>query len=64
MVAKPKGKAAETLRLVADATGEPPAPGAKPDPHLVALVRLLARQTAREFARSIEEGQANHRPPI
>ncbi len=62
-MAKPKGKTADTLRLVAEAVGDTPAPGAKPDPRLVNLVRLLARQAAREFARSIEEGQADHRPP-
>ncbi|WP_377805737.1 hypothetical protein ABNQ38_03615 [Azospirillum sp. A29] len=62
-MAKPKGKTACTLRLVAEAAGDTQAPGAKPDPRLVNLVRLLARQAAREFARSIEEGQADQRPP-
>lgn len=62
-MAKPKGKTAETLRVVAEATGEAPAPGAKPDPRLVDLVRLLARQAAREFVRTAEEGRAGDRPP-
>ena len=62
-MAKPKGKTADALRLVAEAADDAPATGAKPDPRLVDLVRLLARQAAREFARSIEVGQADHRPP-
>ncbi|MBP2231963.1 hypothetical protein J2847_005286 [Azospirillum agricola] len=62
-MAKSKGTAVETLRVVAEATGEAPAPGTKPDPRLVDLVRLLARQAAREFVRSTGEDQAGDCPP-
>jgi hypothetical protein len=50
-VARPRGTTAEELRVVADAARGPSAAtvGSKPDPRLVNLVRLLARQAARDF---------------
>ncbi|SMH39179.1 hypothetical protein SAMN02982994_1418 [Azospirillum lipoferum] len=62
-MAKPKGTAVETLRLVADATGEASPPGTKPDPRLIDLVRLLARQAAREFVHSTGERHTGDRSP-
>jgi hypothetical protein len=53
-VARPRGTTAERLCVVADAASESPTVSAvsKPDPRLVNLVRLLARQAAREFVQA------------
>lgn len=61
-MAKPREASAETLRVVVETTGEPTMPGGNPDPRLVDLVRLLARQAARDFVHTAQEGQASDRP--
>jgi hypothetical protein len=53
IVARPRGSTTEQLRVVADTTGEPAvSASSKPDPRLVNLVRLLARQAARDFVQA------------
>jgi hypothetical protein len=50
MVARPRATTAQKIRLVLDTTGCQPAPASSgPDPRLVRLVRILARQAARDF---------------
>lgn len=49
-MARPKARTTKTIRLVLDTTRSRPVPtSSKPDPRLVRLVRLLARQAARDF---------------
>jgi hypothetical protein len=53
IVARPRRTTAEKLRVVADAARKPAVPASsKPDPRLVNLVRLLARQAARDFVQA------------
>lgn len=64
--ARPRGTTAEKLRVVADT-----APGAvaatvtasKSDPRLVNLVRLLARQAARDFVQAETDSRKRDRLP-
>ena len=53
---------AEKLRVVADATRKPaPCMLPKPDPRLVNLVRLLARQAARDFVQAETDSRKRDR---
>lgn len=64
-VARPRGTTATDLRLVADkaSTGSAESPSSKPDPRFVDLVRLLARQAARDFVRAETKGwKRDHLP--
>jgi hypothetical protein len=64
IVARPRGTTAEKLRVVADATHEQAAPSSsKPDPRLVNLVRLLARQAARDFVQAETDNRKRDRLP-
>jgi hypothetical protein len=52
------------LRVVADTAGKPvPPPSSKPDPRLVRLVRLLARQAARDFVQAETDARKRERLP-
>lgn len=65
-VGRPRGTTAERLRVVADATPEAVAAVAarsKPDPRLVAFVRLLARQAARDFVQAEYESRKRDQHP-
>ncbi|MDA9477714.1 hypothetical protein XI03_25170 [Bradyrhizobium sp. CCBAU 65884] len=64
-MARPRGTTAEKLRVVVDT-----APGAsvasvtsKPDPRLINLVRLLARQAARDFVQAETDSRKRDRLP-
>ncbi|PDT65125.1 hypothetical protein CO683_34425 [Bradyrhizobium ottawaense] len=64
-MARPRGTTTEKLRVVADA-----APGAsvasvtsRPDPRLINLVRLLARQAARDFVQAETDSRKRDCPP-
>jgi hypothetical protein len=62
IVARPRRTTAEKLRVVADATREPALrTPPKPDPRLVNLVRLLARQAARDFVRAETDSRKRDR---
>jgi hypothetical protein len=64
IVARPRGTTAEKLHVVADATREPALPASStPDPRLVNLVRLLARQAARDFVQAETDGRKHDRLP-
>jgi hypothetical protein len=64
IVARPRRTTAEKLRVVADAAHEPVVPASsKPDPRLVDLVRLLARQAARDFVQAESANRARDRLP-
>jgi hypothetical protein len=55
---------AEKLRVVADAAGEPAVPAlSKPDPRLVNLIQLLARQAARNFVQAETDSRKRDRLP-
>ena len=64
-VARARGTTAEKLRVVVDA--EPGATDAsvasKPDPRLVNLVRLLARQAAQDFVQAETDRRKRDRLP-
>lgn len=64
-MARPRGTTAEKLRLVADATPEAVAAVASTsrDPRLVTLVRLLARQAARDFVEAEYESRKREQHP-
>jgi hypothetical protein len=50
--------------VVADATREPAMPvSSKPDPRLIDLVRLLARQAARDFVQAETDNRTRDRLP-
>jgi hypothetical protein len=50
--------------VVADAVREPAVPvSSKPDPRLVNLVRLLARQAARDFVQAETDSRTRDRLP-
>lgn len=64
VVAKRKGTAAGSIRLVLQPTGTMPAyDPAKPDPRLRDFVRLLARQAARKFVEAERERASGDRLP-
>jgi hypothetical protein len=64
IVARPRRTTAEKLRVVADATCEPAVlASSKPDPRLVNLVRLLARQAARDFVQAETDSPTRDRLP-
>lgn len=64
IVARPRRTTAEKLRVVADAGREPTVPASsKPDPRLVNLVRLLARQAARDFVQAETDSRTRDRLP-
>ena len=64
IVARPRRTTAEKLRVVADAAREPAVPtSSKPDPRLVNLVRLLARQAARDFVQAETDSRKRDRLP-
>ncbi|KUM25218.1 hypothetical protein AU467_04385 [Mesorhizobium loti] len=65
-MARPRRTTAEKLRVVADAAParEPAVPASsKPDPRLVNLVRLLARQAARDFVQAETDSRTRDRLP-
>ncbi len=64
-MARPRGTTAEKLRLVADATPEAVAAVASTsrDPRLVTLVRLLARQAARDFVEAEYDSRKREQHP-
>ncbi|MGY4281258.1 hypothetical protein ACVWXO_000478 [Bradyrhizobium sp. LM2.7] len=64
--ARPRGTTAEKLRVVADTAPEAPAAtvaASKSDPRLVNLVRLLARQAARDFVQAETDRRKRDRLP-
>lgn len=65
IVARPRGTTAERLRVVADATPEAVAAVAasRRDPRLITLVRLLARQAARDFVEAEYESRKRDQHP-
>jgi hypothetical protein len=64
IVARPRRTTAEKLRVVADAAREPAVlASSKPDPRLVNLVRLLARQAARDFVQAESDSRTRDRLP-
>jgi hypothetical protein len=64
IVARRRETSQERLRVVADTAGKPmPPPSAKPDPRLVRLVRLLARQAARDFVQAETDARKRERLP-
>jgi hypothetical protein len=64
IVARPRRTTADKLRVVADATREPAvSASSKPDPRLVNLVRLLARQAARDFVQAETDNRTRDRLP-
>ena len=59
---RPRRTTADRLRVVADAAREPAGPASsKPDPRLVNLVRLLARQAARDFIQAETDNRMRDR---
>ncbi|MCV3243853.1 hypothetical protein ABID19_006553 [Mesorhizobium robiniae] len=53
IVVRPRRTTAEKFGVVVDAAREPAVPASsKPDPRLIDLVRLLARQAARDFVQA------------
>ncbi|QHP66184.1 hypothetical protein EI171_01345 [Bradyrhizobium sp. LCT2] len=63
-MARPRRTTAEQLLVVTDATREPVAlASSKPDPRLVNLVRLLARQAARDFIRAETDSRTRDHLP-
>jgi len=64
IVARPRRTTADKLRVVADVAREPAASASsKPDPRLVNLVRLLARQAARDFVQVETDNRTRDRLP-
>jgi hypothetical protein len=64
IVARSRETTAEKLRVVADPTSQPASPvSPKSDPRLVNLVRLLARQAARDFVQAESSGRNRDRLP-
>jgi hypothetical protein len=64
IVARPRRTTAEKLRVVADAPREPALrTPPKPDPRLVNLVRLLARQAPRDFVQAETDSRKRDRLP-
>jgi predicted solute-binding protein len=64
IVARPRRTTAENLRVVADAAREPAVPASStPDPRLINLVRLLARQAARDFVQAEADKRTRDRLP-
>lgn len=62
VVAKRKGAAANSVRVVLAPTDDIPAyDPSKPDPRLLELVRLLARQAARKFVKAEQERATRER---
>ncbi|WP_407114736.1 hypothetical protein [Bradyrhizobium sp. LMG 9283] len=63
-VARPRGTRAEKPRMVADVAPEATVEfvASKPDPRLVNLVRLLARQAARDFVQAETDSRKRDRP--
>ncbi|QHP68017.1 hypothetical protein EI171_12380 [Bradyrhizobium sp. LCT2] len=63
-MARPRRTTAERLLVVADATREPVTlASSKPDPRLVNLVRLRARQAARNFVRAKTDSRTRDHLP-
>ncbi|WP_244430213.1 hypothetical protein [Bradyrhizobium liaoningense] len=64
-VARPKETTAEQLRVVADAAPEATVAfvASKPDPRLIDLVRLLARQAARHVVQAETDSRKRDRLP-
>ncbi|RWL89327.1 MAG: hypothetical protein EOR68_31425 [Mesorhizobium sp.] len=63
-MARPRRTTAAKLRVVADAAHEPAvSASSKPDPRLVNLVRLLARQAARDFVQAETDNRKRDRLP-
>lgn len=64
-VARQRGTTAEKLRVVVDAVPEATVAfvASKPDPRLVNLVRLLARQAARDFIQAETDSRKRDRLP-
>ncbi|ESX00586.1 hypothetical protein X769_22275 [Mesorhizobium sp. LSJC268A00] len=63
-MARPKRATAEKLRVVAGAARESAVPASpKPDRRFVNLVRLLARQAARDFVQAETDSQTRDRVP-
>jgi hypothetical protein len=63
-VARPRGTTVEKARVVLETTDEPALPiSSEPDARLVALVRLLARQAAREFVEGVWDHEKQDRLP-
>ncbi|UPJ84423.1 hypothetical protein IVB16_35345 [Bradyrhizobium sp. 183] len=63
-MARPRRSTADKLRVVADATRESAVPASsKPDPRLIDLVRLLARQAARDFVQAEADNRTRDRLP-
>jgi len=64
IVARPRRTTAGKLRVVADAAREPAvSASSKPDQRLVNLVRLLARQAARDFVQAETDNRTRDRLP-
>ncbi len=63
-VARPRGTTVEKARVVLETAGEPALPiSSEPDARLIALVRLLARQAAREFVEAEWDDRKQDRLP-